>query len=95
MLYPIYQLLFGKYDNLYSGPSLELTEDQVAVSYKTYKSNDENDMQAIIDDKLTPGITTRKLILCLILHIIFSCQRSTWYRTRRQSSGCRLTRNGS
>ena len=47
MLYPIYELLFY---------FLDLAEDQIAISYKTYKSVDENDMQAIFDEKLTPGI---------------------------------------
>ena len=36
------------------GPSLELTEDQVEITYKTYKSDDPDDMQAIIDQKLAP-----------------------------------------
>ena len=58
MLYPIYQILLGENVNSYNEPSLELTEDQIAISYKTYKSDDGNDMQAIIDQKLTPGKTT-------------------------------------
>ena len=36
------------------GPSLELTEDQVEITYKTYISDDPDDMQAIIDQKLAP-----------------------------------------
>ena len=62
MLYPIYHLLFG--NNSYYEPSLELTEDQIAISYKIYKSSDADDMQTIFDDKLTPGIMTIKLIRC-------------------------------
>ena len=59
MLAPIYYLLFGENESL--GPSLELTEDQVALSYKTYKSDDANAMQAVIDQKLTPGNRTKKM----------------------------------
>ena len=58
MLYPVYKLLFDK-------DYLALTEDQIAISYKTYKSDNENDMQAIIDQKLTPGIMARKSKLCV------------------------------
>ena len=36
-------------------PSLELTEDQIAISYKTYKSDRADDRQVIIDEKLAPG----------------------------------------
>ena len=61
MLAPVYQLLFGENKPHHYLPSLELTEDQVAISYKTYKSDDANDIQAIIDQKLTPGIRTQKL----------------------------------
>ena len=50
MLYPVYELLFDK-------DYLALTEDEIAISYKTYKSDD---MQAIIDEKLTPGIKTEQ-----------------------------------
>ena len=53
MLAPIYQLLLGKDE--YWGPSLKLTEDQIAISYKTYKLDNDDDMQAIVDEKLTPG----------------------------------------
>ena len=49
MLAPIYELLFREY-------YLALTEDQVVISYKTYKNNKPNDMQAIVDQKLAPGI---------------------------------------
>ena len=52
MFWPIYQLFFGKF-------YLALAEDQIAIEYKTYKTDDENDMQVIFDQKLTPGITTR------------------------------------
>ena len=48
MMWPIYQLLF---DTNY----LKLTEDEIAISYKTYKSDSADDMQTIVDDKLTPG----------------------------------------
>ena len=58
MLAPIYNLLFAENKN--DRPSLELTEDRIAISYKTYKSYDADDMQKITDEKLTPGIITRK-----------------------------------
>ena len=54
MIAPIYRLLFDYY-------FLTLTEDQVAISYKTYKSSNEKDRQTIVDQKLTPGILTKKL----------------------------------
>ena len=57
MLAPIYNLLFGENKN--DRPSLELTEDQIAISYKTYQSDNADDMQEIIEEKLTPGIITR------------------------------------
>ena len=61
MMYPIYQVLFGvDYPDV---PSLELAEDQIVITYKTYKSDNADDMQAIIDGRLTPGIMTRKLTL--------------------------------
>ena len=50
MLAPIYELLFDGWSN-----SLVLTEDQVTISYKTYKADDESDMQEIIDQNLAPG----------------------------------------
>ena len=59
MIFPIYQLLCGDF--------LALTEDQIAISYKTYKSDFPDDMQAIIDGKLTPGIVRRKFTLCVVL----------------------------
>ena len=56
MLYPIYQLLFGEHGKtILDDPSLELTEDQIVINYTTYKTTAEDDMQAIFDDKLTPG----------------------------------------
>ena len=58
MLAPIYDLLFDKHAN--QRPSLELTEDQVAISYKSYRSCNSYDMQDIVDGKLTPGMITRK-----------------------------------
>ena len=48
MMWPIYQLLFDRY-------YLNLTEDEIEISYKTYKSDSADDMRKIIDDKLTPG----------------------------------------
>ena len=53
MLAPVYYLLFGK--NTEYEPSVELNEDQIAISYKTYKSDRADDRQAIIDGKLAPG----------------------------------------
>ena len=57
MLAPIYQLLFGEHNGPFwdPKPSLELTEDQVSISYKTYKSDKLDDMRAIVNGKLTPG----------------------------------------
>ena len=49
MLQPVYELLFD-------GHRLVLTEDQVAISYKTYKTSDEKDRQSVVDQKLAPGI---------------------------------------
>ena len=50
MLAPIDQLLFRNYSS-----SLKLTEDQIAISYKTYKLNNADDRQEIVDERLTPG----------------------------------------
>ena len=58
MMYPIYQLLFGKHSD-YDPASLELTENDVAISYKVYKSGKAADRQAIIDGSLTPGRATK------------------------------------
>ena len=49
MIWPVYELLF--YKNFY----LALTEDQVNIRYKTYKTANESDMQEIIDQRLAPG----------------------------------------
>ena len=49
MLSPVYGLLFFYIEDLL------LSEDQVTISYKTYKADDESDMQEIIDKKLAPG----------------------------------------
>ena len=67
MLAPIYQLLFGKYDHRVfgNGPSLELTEDQIAISYKTYKSHNPADMQEIVDKKLAAGNEIKLISLFL------------------------------
>ena len=60
MMYPIYQVLFGvDYPDV---PSLELAEDQIVITYKTYKSDNADDMQAIVDQKLAPGINIRNEI---------------------------------
>ena len=56
MLAPIYELLFGKHgQQSWKTKSLELTEDQIAISYKTYKSHNPADMQEIVDQKLAAG----------------------------------------
>ena len=54
MLAPIYRLLFGQCTP-YSANSLELTEDQVAVTYKTYRTDDPAALKAVVDQKLAPG----------------------------------------
>ena len=56
MLEPIYRLLF-RGDRVYSPMKyyLALTQDQIEVSYKTYKSGDMADMQEIFGQKLAPG----------------------------------------
>ena len=66
MLAPIYQLLFGENNGglLDDEPSLELTEDQIAISYKTYKSHNPADMQEIVDQKLAAG---NEIYLILLL----------------------------
>ena len=48
MLAPIHTLLFDQ-------SLLGLSKQQVSIFYKTYKSNNPVDMQAIIDQKLSPG----------------------------------------
>ena len=60
MLAPVYRVLFAKNgkESWLVNPSLELTEDQIAISYKTYKSNRAVDRQTIIDESLTPGKMT-------------------------------------
>ena len=57
MLYPIYELLFDE-------DYLDLTEDQITISYTTYKSVDEADMQEIFDHKLAPGIIISIDLIC-------------------------------
>ena len=54
MLAPIYELLFAQ-NKSHREPSLELTEEQVTINYKTYKSDNADDMRAIVNEKLTPG----------------------------------------
>ena len=55
MLAPIYELLFAENKSHDREPSLELVEEQVVINYKTYKSDNADDMQAIVSEKLTPG----------------------------------------
>ena len=55
MLAPIYQLLFGENELRHWMKTLELVEDQVSIFYKTYRSDNQVDMQAIVDQQLTPG----------------------------------------
>ena len=55
MLAPVYQLLLGQHDPESRKISLELTEDQVTITYKTYKADNQADMQEIIDQQLAPG----------------------------------------
>ena len=60
MLAPVYQLLFGQIDSVdyqkydLKTKSLALTEDQITISYKTYKADKPSDMREITD-KLAPG----------------------------------------
>ena len=56
MLAPVYELLFGqnKPDILITN-SLELTEDQIIISYETYKSDKPSDMKKITENRLAPG----------------------------------------
>ena len=54
MLAPIYQLLFGTHYGS-TDASLELTEDQITITYKTYKSDNDADLQQIVDQKLAAG----------------------------------------
>ena len=110
MIFPIYQLLFGKHEEEnWKQPSLELVEDQVAISYKTYKSDDENDMQGITDQKLTPGRIAKKWTLHVPCSIEIKSPITAYFQitcilhitfsrqrfTRPPRSGSSLTRNGS
>ena len=61
MLAPVYQLLFRGFHN-----SLCLSEDQITIGYKTYKADNQSDMQKIIDQQLAPG----KNFDSLQLHVI-------------------------
>ena len=58
MIYPVYQLLFGQKHNDDYKPSLKLKENQVDISYKTYRTDDDSDVSAINDQQITPGIMT-------------------------------------
>ena len=49
MLQPIHELLFDQF-------FLALTTDQIQISYKIYRSDNECDRQAVIDQKLKPGM---------------------------------------
>ena len=68
MLSPVYQLLFHEWRYLI------LTEDQVTISYKTYKTDDESDMQEIIEQNLAPGRKKNncQIILKYFLKILLS-----------------------
>ena len=48
MLEPIYFLLFGI-------QGLILNEENIAITYKTYRSDCPDEMQAMVDQKLAPG----------------------------------------
>ena len=63
LLAPIYRLLFGFY--------LDLTEDQVKISYKTYKAENQADMMEIIDQQLAPGKINQKKFstFCLVASV--------------------------
>ena len=65
MLAPIYQLLFGQNNGgpFREQPSLELTEDQITISYKTYKTDNPSHMQEIVDQKLAAGNKSRFVFL--------------------------------
>ena len=85
MLYPIYHILFGEHkDGYHRGiyhesqfePSLQLTEDKVAISYRTYKSADTGDMQTILDDKLTPGIMIGELTSILLFPLFYTASQN-------------------
>ena len=66
MLAPVYQLLFGK--NKSWEPSLELTENQIAISYETYKTDKADDRQAIVDGNLTPGNSLNNFLYAQVIH---------------------------
>ena len=68
---PIYRLLFQDWAD-----SLKLTEDQVTVSYKTYKTDDQSDMQEIIDQQLTPGKELSKNYLKLLKKILINSKKN-------------------
>ena len=61
MLAPIYKLLFGTWSR-----DLLLTEDQIAISYKTYKNHNPADMQEIVDQKLAAGNEIHLILLFII-----------------------------
>ena len=60
MIGPIYDLLFCENGRgLANGrgwiKTLELAENETVIYYKTYKTDDPDNMQAIIDQNLAPG----------------------------------------
>ena len=50
MLAPVYELLFRN-----NNSSLCLIEDQVVISYKKYKADNQSDMEEIVKKQLAPG----------------------------------------
>ena len=53
MISPIYNMLFGEEE--YNPKKLLLSEGQVSLSYKAYKTQCDSDMQLIRTLKLAPG----------------------------------------
>ena len=83
MLSPIYALLFGQNRGKLF-PSLDLVEDQISITYKTYKTDNKADMQEIIDQKLAPG--KNPVHTDSNIDLDFSCLRCFW--PRWQSWSC-------
>ena len=63
MLAPVYQLLFN---------FLELTEDQITISYKKYNADSQSDMQSIINQQLAPGKEVKKFFQHKTLYSVAS-----------------------
>ena len=78
MIAPIYYLLFGQASTSFETDtkrrSLDLTEDQVNIKYTTYKTNNPDDMQTIIDQKLAPGKT--------VATICTKCEHTARFRNK-------------